>query len=1238
VPTSPMIVEISDDSIRRRIDGAAGFLDGGIDRLKAWSDRYDKAVLANDSDALPAIGREMFDWLDAGGAAAAWAVGEPVLEVWVDPVGDDPKVADAVLDAPWELLAPGGLFLAAHPDRLFTVSRRIGTAADPVAPRHSDLSLMFLAAAPEGQTELDYEAEEAAILAATRGRDAGRPLAHLVVEESGSVDFLAERIAVDAAFEALHLSCHGTNEDANAPMLAMETPEGALDTVTPDRLIKALGATPPPLVFLSACLTAAAGPEGLPPGPGRRDQAGGAALARDGTVVEVAGSYARRLTGRIPNVLGWDGSVFDRDAITFAEAFYGALSLRHPVPEAAALARRAVLESKEKGTGPGLHWHLARVYLGSNGGGPVCANALPARRAAVAKAERAFLDPKGNRVPVATRAQFVGRRRQIQAVLRAYRDGRSGVLIHGMGNLGKSSLAARVSARMPGHLTAVVFEHYDALSIFNQIVEALPAAVRLKLNADLEAWRAQIAATPGGLEPVLRVLLEDALTDHPMLLIVDDLERALEEPAAEDAPVRVKPAFRESLIAVLRAFAGAETPSRLLVTSRYDFALPDDRSIDVAESLVRVQLRPMPARERQKQWQAARRAAGTDMQDQQPAEDLLDRALAAAGGNPGLQEILTRPLLAGEADVAAAAVAAVERYRETGEHPAEGNAAQEFFRRVSFETYEAALTEGQRRALAAATVFSDGVPIPLRALEAAAGAIGVADPEAACRRLLGLGLLDDWGIIDGQPHAAVNPLARPLAGELTEAEAVEAVMKSLPAIADAWQLENGTFSQDARAVETIRLALLAEADASIINPAAEAAIAYLFRYKQNARVALDISVAVLAAVQQRGTAPAPWLVLRGIECAQLLGSSEALEKLLIASRRLDLGETFEAASLLLRTARLSQEQGDYDAAVADARAAAEMFDRLNYDRDAAIARGQLSDIYFVRGELDEALRIRTEEELPVYERLGDVRSRAVTIGLISDILRARGLLDEALRSLHDDLIPTFERLGDIHSKAVTMGKIADIHFVRGELDEALRIRTKEQLPVYERLGDVRAQAVTMGQIADIHFVRGQLDEALRIRREEELPVYKRLGDVRSKAMTMGKVADILKARGQLDQALDMHLERLEIHRALQHVDGIAHTRFSCAQIRLERGDHQRGEIQSIYEELQEAFDINKHLQRPDGVGAVGVLLAQVLAMGGHKDEALAVLQDARSAFELLKMRDGVAHADRLAAMIRGEGG
>ena len=212
-----------------------------------------------------------------------------------------------------------------------------------------------------------------------------------------------------------------------------------------------------------------------------------------------------------------------------------------------------------------------------------------------------------------------------------------------------------------------------------------------------------------------------------------------------------------------------------------------------------------------------------------------------------------------------------------------------------------------------------------------------------------------------------------------------------------------------------------------------------------------------------------------------------------------------------------------DRALAAAKEKRDLDRKRGDDREAANAASLIADILEARGEFDEGLRIRTEEELPVYERLGDVHSRAITQGQIADILQARGDFDAALRIRSEEQLPVYERLGDVRSRAVTQGKIADILQARGELDEALRIY-REVLPVYERLGDVRLRAITQGKIADILRARGDLDEALRIRTEEQLPVYERLGDVRSRAITQGKIANILQARGEFDEAIRIYRE------------------------------------------------------------------------------------------------------------------
>lgn len=89
--------------------------------------------------------------------------------------------------------------------------------------------------------------------------------------------------------------------------------------------------------------------------------------------------------------------------------------------------------------------------------------------------------------------------------------------------------------------------------------------------------------------------------------------------------------------------------------------------------------------------------------------------------------------------------------------------------------------------------------------------------------------------------------------------------------------------------------------------------------------------------------------------------------------------------------------------------------------------GQVGDILQARGQLDEALRIRKEEQLPVFERLGDIRSLLVgranlarTLlqrGRDGDRLEAADLLQRALRSAEDLRLPDAEQIRTIMKKA-----------------------------------------------------------------------------------------------------------------------------------------------------------------------------------------------------------------------------
>jgi tetratricopeptide (TPR) repeat protein/predicted phosphodiesterase len=299
-----------------------------------------------------------------------------------------------------------------------------------------------------------------------------------------------------------------------------------------------------------------------------------------------------------------------------------------------------------------------------------------------------------------------------------------------------------------------------------------------------------------------------------------------------------------------------------------------------------------------------------------------------------------------------------------------------------------------------------------------------------------------------------------------------------------------------------------------------------------------------------------------------------------------------------------------------------VYEKLGDMLSRAVTMGQIADILQARGDLDEALRIRKQDQIPVFEKLGDMRSRAVTMGQIADILQARGDLDEALRIRKQEEIPVFEKLGDIRSRAVAMGKIADILQTRGDFDEVLRIRKQDQIPVYEKLGDVRERTVTMGQIADILQARGDLDEALRIRKQEEIPVFEKLGDIRSRAVTMGKIADVLQARGDLDEALRIRKqEEIPVFEKLGDVRERAVTMSKIADILEVRGD------------LDEALRIRKQEEVPvfEKLGdirshAVSMgKIANILQARGDFDEALRIRkQDQIPVYEKLGYMDGIA--------------
>ena len=193
---------------------------------------------------------------------------------------------------------------------------------------------------------------------------------------------------------------------------------------------------------------------------------------------------------------------------------------------------------------------------------------------------------------------------------------------------------------------------------------------------------------------------------------------------------------------------------------------------------------------------------------------------------------------------------------------------------------------------------------------------------------------------------------------------------------------------------------------------------------------------------------------------------------------------------------------------------------------------------------DEALRIRREEQLPIYERLGDVRERAVTLGSIADILEARGEPDEALRILRDETLPVFERTrrrscsrldnGQNRRRARSAGR---------DPSEALRILREEVLPVFERLGDVRGRAMTLQKIALAQLPNrgraGDATEEILSSLSEAFVIFEKLDEPQGIAFTGAPLSELLVAGRDRKRALTVLDKARAAFARIGHAEGLA---------------------------------------------------------------------------------------------------
>ncbi len=891
---------------------------------------------------------------------------------------------------PWEVLHDGSSFLVARAYPVLVPVRWQGEALSwcdrPIPNR--PLQTLFMATSPEGVTPvLSFEAEEGRILEATKKQ----PLT-LTVEESGCLDELENLVASydPSYFDVVHLTGHADIANGE-PLFITESETGNRLDSTPQDIAKALQFRFPSLLFLSGCRT----------GQSRR---GGEVLSMAATLLNL-GAKA---------VLGWARPVLDTDGILAAEKLYAALAAARALPEALALTYQAMIAEEAQ------DWHLLRLYvtgaLSKNLVTPMKTRGRqPVRKASMASE---FLDVE-KRVKVPTRGSFIGRRRPLQNCLRALQDpDRTGVLLHGMGGLGKSSLAARLCDRLPDFERVIWFGPLDEAGLLNRLAEPVKDRdLRQRLQDSNEDLKYRLLA------------LFEAKTGPTFLLVLDDFEANLEAESLR----QVKAPVAKVLGALLWAIESVQMGHKVLITCRYDF---DFTGLATVYKQPLAGLKDADLQKKcQQLWAFGQKSV--------IEEGLRNRAIALADRNPRLLEWLNRVLQEPSALSLGEVLDALEGERQV-----------ELREKVLAQALLAQIDEPMRAMLTRARVYE--LPVPKAAIVAVCG--DMADVDSLMGKAVALGLLEQ------SPDESLR-VPRVLSLDLIEDE--ELAVQAAKSLYQIWW-EEAESPSEVQVLEIYRLAILEKTEEIAANITTALAnqgkaailhqLAGLKTQQGDVEGAITFYQQSLEIEERIGNAQDKATTLHQLadlkaQQGDVEGAIAFYQQSLEMTERI--GNAQDKATTLHQLAGLKAQQGDVVGAIALYQQSLEIQEQIGNAQGKAATLHRLADLKAQQGDVEGEIALY-QKSLEIQEQIGDAQGKAATLHQLATLKAQQGDVEGAI-ALFQQSLEIQEQIGNAQGKATTLGMLGQLLAdQKGDVDTAIPY-LQESLAIFQRIGSPNAQ-------------------------------------------------------------------------------------------------------------------------------------------------------------------------------------
>ena len=1076
--------------------------------LKAEIREAEKNYYAYIPGNLLDTGKALYNWLDGEDHFLERAIGEfaadQLLVLAFQGTG-------TLLHLPWELMHNGQEYLVQQMRRDIVPVRLEPEKTTPRVPQKRALEMVFMATSPRDvQPRLDFEVEEVRILEAIEKL----PI-NLEVEESGNLEelhYLLNQMG-ETSVDVVHISGHAANQPE--PHFLTEDTHGNLQKATSKDFGECFSNHKPSLLFLSGCQTG-----------GATQQGGIPSLAED--LVQ---------TG-FPAVLAWAKPVLDRTATEAASHIYRVLSEGQSLPKALHTAFNALLNDKDQRFSD---WHLLRLYALGNVPGNLI---QPGRyRKRIPASEKQFLD-SDRKVKVPGRRGFVGRRRVLQDCLKVVRDPKaeySGIVLHGTGGLGKSSLASRLCQRL---------EYFYECKVLVGVLDELVLLGKLGFDQTkvIESLKARF-----------RFVFENRNSDKRLLIVLDDFEQNFEQEHGRPKDFG-KGEFRltvnavnvlKSLLQAIHEYTIDDQAPQILITSRYTFELKGTGGTPGTSLLKFIQLNSFEdgAWERFKKRQ---KTTGFDKKLVQQCEQVAD-------GNPRLLEWLLEVIEQAKgldtAKLLDQLVAKEEAFREDV-------LAQFLYDSQNKKTQEL---------IKCLALFE--VPVPLTVLEDYTGISSVKDLLQSASNISLVEQYDEF-FGEADAHYRLAEVFKKLTGSRSKDEYKLA----------AWALvnvQNGSLVETMMA-EIIRLAINGRVS-EILKTVSVLHLAHLYR-SDRFREAVALSKQI-----QNVTNDIPELCLWKGRSLKAMGFwEECMEEF---NHALEMSPSTDTESLILiNKSYVQYHRGEIADAITSLNQADLILQKEDLDENRSNVLHLKASWTFQQGNPQKALKL-LDEVIAIRKMNGKEMDIGPPLHEKGKIYHHLGQLDLAL-GYYEASLKLHEKTQNIKGVASNLHGIGHVLAIRGKGEEAI-VMFEKSLDYSRKINDFKAIADTNSRMAYVYRTKGQYDIAAELYQKAH-DFSLKIGYIKGQADNLNELGIAELKMGFKKKALN-HFERsLELSEQIDDKAGISASILAIANLKLNSNS-----LSTVRELYQRAFSLAVESEDKHGQANIQIMISQVEASQGN---------------------------------------